>query len=102
MFKDEEILETMENRHIKKSKTGPSSSKFKDAVSRKMEAALANFDDAPPLMKNLFSSDEAKATFERNKGAPGPDLTNADMIDCTDRDAGCLSREAVESCMGSG
>ena len=48
---------------------------------KRMEAALTNFDDVPPLMNKLFSSDEVKATFGRNKGAPGPDLTSADMID---------------------
>ena len=102
MFEDEEILETMENRHIKKSKTGPWSSKFKDAVSRKMEAALANLDDAPPLMNNPFIGWSQSYLWEKQRGPRSwPHKCGYDWP-CWQRRHGCLSREAVEPGMGSG
>ena len=83
-----EILNLLENHHIRKVKTpSDTSHPFKEAVQNMLRQSQEQVQDqsVPSIMNEELKMEEVKGTFLKNKGSPGPDKVTANLLDKADR-----------------
>ena len=83
-----EILNLLENHHIRKVKTPRDTSHpFKEAVQNMLRQSQEQVQDqsVPSIMNEELKMEEVKGTFLKNKGSPGPDKVTENLLAKADK-----------------